>query len=67
MLALAVAGIAVVTVIAKSEPLIAVMKSMVGEDVVGVKGNTGRVGWQKVKAGVRKKRHKCQRYAKWPL
>ena len=67
MLAPAVAGIAGVTVVAKLEPVTAVMKSMFGEDVVGGKGNIGRVGWQKVKVGVRRKRRKCQRYAKWPL
>ena len=64
--ALAAAGIAVVVVIVKLVPVIAMTTWMFGVDVVNEKGNIGIVDWRKVKVKVQMRRRMRQRYSRRP-
>ena len=66
VLALAAAGIAVVVVIVKLVPVIAITTWMFGGDVVNEKGNIGTVDWRKVRVQVRMRRRMRQRYLRRP-
>ena len=67
MLALAAAaGIAVVVVIGKLVPVIAITTWMFGGDVVNGKGNIGMVDWRRVRVKVPMMRRMRQRYSRKP-
>ena len=66
MLAQAAAEIAVVIVIVKLVPVIAITTWMFGGDVVNEKGNTAMVDWRKVRAKVQMTRRMRQRYSRRP-